>query len=57
MIKKNETIIGISASSPSDSRVQIATNIVCKINDFINIIFSSAYDYQEEIALGILAFS
>ncbi|MEJ6466807.1 hypothetical protein [Fusobacterium ulcerans] len=56
-IKKNETIIGISASNPSDSRVQIATNIVCKINDVINIIFSSAYDYQEEIMLGILAFS
>ncbi|RGY66662.1 hypothetical protein DXA30_02600 [Fusobacterium ulcerans] len=56
-IKKNETIIGMSSSTPSDSRAQIATNIVCKINDVINIKFNSALDYQKEIMLGILAFS
>ena len=56
-IKKNETIIGISASKPADSRIQIGINIICKINDFINIKFVSTYDYQEEIMFGILAFS
>ena len=56
-IKKNGTIIGMSASNNTESRVQIAINIVCKINDVINITFNSAHDYQNEIMLGILAFS
>lgn len=47
----------MSASNNTESRVQIAINIVCKINDVINITFNSAHDYQNEIMLGILAFS